>query len=42
MNTKFIKQPGNILWKPLKQWISKFFRKRDDNDNFFDNPYAVL
>ena len=42
MKTKFIKLPGSMLWKPFKQWISKFFRKRDDNDDFFDNPYALI
>jgi hypothetical protein len=41
MKTKFIKS-GSGLWKPLKQWINKIFRKKDDNDNFYDNPYAVL
>ncbi|WP_276502764.1 hypothetical protein [Terrimonas pollutisoli] len=41
MKTRFIK-PDSMLWKTLKQWISKIFRKGDDNDNLYDNPYAVL
>ena len=41
METKFMK-PASGLLRPLKQWIDKIFRKRDNSDNFFDNPYAVL
>ena len=41
MKTKFI-QPGSMLLKIIKHWIKKTFRKRDDNDNFYDNPFAVL
>jgi hypothetical protein len=41
MKIKFIK-PDSMLWNSIKLWIKKLFRKRDGNDNFFDNPYTVL
>jgi len=31
----------NRLWKPLKKWLDKLVRRRD-NDDPFDHPFAVL
>jgi len=28
--------------KPLQQWIRKIIRRRDDDDNSFDHPWAIL
>jgi hypothetical protein len=41
MKTKLIGLENKVS-KLLKKCIDRLFNKRDDDDNFFNNPYAVL
>jgi hypothetical protein len=30
------------FWKPIKKWISILVKGRNDDDNHFGHPYAIL
>jgi hypothetical protein len=32
----------NYLWKPARNFIVKLIKGRDDDDNHFNHPWAVV
>jgi hypothetical protein len=31
-----------LAWKPIKKWINKLVKGRDDDDNQFNDPYIIF
>ena len=30
------------FWKPMKKWIRRIVKGRDDDDNNFSHPFAIF
>lgn len=30
------------VWEPIRNWINKVVKRKDDDDNQFNHPYAIF
>lgn len=38
----FLTKFDSRVWKPVREWMRKFWDKGDDNDPYGNNPYVIL